>query len=80
LELITVHSNVSKTSFQNFISKIKIEDLYLQRPLTDADANANATIEIDPQLKLSNTTAGRQLLAQSNPSYGFELALYSLLF
>ena len=67
LKLITVHSNVSNTSFQDFISKIKIEDLYLkQPPLANADANANAngiaTIEIDPQIKLSNTTAGRQLL------------------
>ena len=60
LKLITIHSNVSNTSFQNFISKIKIEDLYLQRPL--ANANANATIEIGPQMKLSNTTAGLQLL------------------
>ena len=47
LELITIHSNVSNTSFQEFISKIKIEDLYLRR-------DANET-EIDPQLKLSNT-------------------------
>ena len=54
LELITVHSNVSNTSFQNFISEIKIEDLYLKR-------DSNET-EIDPQIKLSNTTAGRQLL------------------
>ena len=64
LELITVHSNVSNTSFQDFISAITIEDLYLQQPLANANANAtaNATIEIDPQIKLSNTTAGRQLL------------------
>ena len=54
LELITIHSNVSNMSFQEFISEIKIEDLYLRQ-----DANE---VEIDPQIKLSNTTAGRQLL------------------
>ena len=40
--------------FQDFISKIKIEDLYLnQPPLANADANANGipTIEIDPQIE-----------------------------
>ena len=42
LKLITVHSNVSNTSFQDFISKIKIEDLYLKKPDADADANADA--------------------------------------
>jgi len=81
LELITVHSNVSNTSFQNFISKIKIEDLYLkQPPLANADANANAngiaTIEIDPQIKLSNTTAGRQLLNNIEKEHS---NIYSLL-
>lgn len=58
LELITVHT-VSNTSFQEFVSAMKIEDLYLQRPSNEAEANAN---EIDPQIKLSNTTEGRQLL------------------
>ena len=78
LKLITIHSNVSNTSFQNFISKIKIEDLYLQRPLADADANANAnaTIEIDPQIKLSTTAAGRQLLNSIEKEHS---NIYSLL-
>ena len=68
LELITIHSNVSNTSFQEFISKIKIEDLYLRR-------DANET-EIDPQLKLSNTTVGRQLLNSIEKEHS---NIYSLL-
>jgi len=57
IHLITVHGNISNASFQDFISLIKIEDLYLQRP---SNETANATDF--SQISTSNTTAGRQLL------------------
>ena len=58
INLITANGNISNASFQDFISAIKIEDLYLQRHSNETEANASGT-GIDPQIRLSNTTAGR---------------------
>jgi len=59
IHLVTVNGNISNASFQDFISAITIEDLYLDKNATAVNA---AATEILSQIKESNTTAGRQLL------------------
>ena len=58
LEVITVNDDLPNGRFQDFISQLTLEDLCL----TSYFNSTSTETDVKPDIKLANTTAGRQLL------------------